>query len=393
MRVGIIGLGFRLGYLGHVFKAVDESFEIAGYVDPDPAGLPGLLEKGISAGKAYATPQDLVANEKLDWLMIGSPNHLHLDHIRFGLESGLKIFCEKPVVTTIAESIELAKLMAKFGHERLMVGLVLRYSPLYKDLRAIQASGTLGNIVSIEASEHIEPYHGAFFMRDWRRYSRYTGGFMLEKCCHDLDLYNGVMGARPRFVASFGGRRSFTPANAPEAHGVNDLEVFHRKPSGWMGADKVFDSDGDIIDFQTAIVEYENGASLAFHTNLNVPDDFRRFCVIGAKGTAEGDFVRGFLNIHRAIDSAKLVGNSYQAPSKKSQHYGADEQMAADVIAHVKSGAALPVSALDAIEAGILALAMDEARASHKVIDLAPVWAKYDACLHGTATTSQAQRG
>ena len=106
-----------------------------------------------------------------------------------------------------------------------------------------------------------------------------------------------------------------------------------------------------------------------------------------------GVFVRGFLNIHRAIDSAKLVGNSYQAPSKKSQHYGADEQMAADVIAHVKSGAALPVSALDAIEAGILALAMDEARASHKVIDLAPVWAKYDACLHGTATTSQAQRG
>ena len=35
MRVGIIGLGFRLGYLGYVFKAIDESFEIAGYVDPE----------------------------------------------------------------------------------------------------------------------------------------------------------------------------------------------------------------------------------------------------------------------------------------------------------------------------------------------------------------------
>jgi len=393
MKVGIVGLGFRLGYLGEIFKDIDPELEIVGYVDPEPAGLPQLERAGISPGRQYATPEALIAGETFDLLMIGSPNHLHLDHIRIGLEAGLKVFSEKPIVTSIEESYELARLLAKHGRDRLLVGLVLRYSPLYRDLRAAQASGMLGDIASIEASEHIPPYHGAFFMRDWRRYSHYTGGFMLEKCCHDLDLYNGVMGVRPRFVASFGGRRSFTPANAPAAHGVNDLEVFHRKPSGWMGADKVFDSDADIIDFQTAIVEYENGASLAFHTNLNVPDDFRRFCVIGAKGTAEGDFVRGFLNVHRAIDSEKLVSNSYKAPSQKSQHYGADERMAADVIAHVTTGAPLPVSAFDAIEAGILALAMDEARLGHKVIDLAPVWATYDACLSGTASSSRSING
>ncbi len=141
-----------------------------------------------------------------------------------------------------------------------MVGLVLRYAPLYVDLRKAQKDGLLGDVASIEASEHIPPYHGAFFMRDWRRYDRYAGSFMLEKCCHDLDLYNGVMGCRPMRVASFGGRRSFTPKNAPQRQGVNDLEVYHRKPSGWLGSDKVFDSDGDIIDFQTAIVEYANGA-------------------------------------------------------------------------------------------------------------------------------------
>ncbi|MBS1165476.1 MAG: Gfo/Idh/MocA family oxidoreductase [Proteobacteria bacterium] len=384
MKVGIIGLGFRLGYLGETLKDIDPDFEIVGYVDPEPAGLPQLERAGISAGRKFETPEELVASKNLDLLMIGSPNHLHLEHIRVGLAAGLKVFSEKPIVASVEESYELARLLAKHGHDRLLVGLVLRYSPLYRDLRAAQASGLLGDIASIEASEHIPPYHGAFFMRDWRRYAHYTGGFMLEKCCHDLDLYNGVMGVRPRFVASFGGRRSFTPANAPQARGVNDFEVFHRKPSGWMGSDKVFDSDADIIDFQTAIVEYENGASLAFHTNLNVPDDYRHFCVIGAKGMAEGDFVRGFLKVHRAIDSEKLIANSYEAPSAKSQHYGADEQMAADVIAHVTEGAPLPVSALDAIEAGILALAMDEARIAHKVVDLAPVWVTYDACLNGT---------
>ncbi len=58
MKVAIIGLGFRLGYLGRVFSEIDPSFEIVGYVDPAPAGLKGLTEAGISAGKAYATPRN-----------------------------------------------------------------------------------------------------------------------------------------------------------------------------------------------------------------------------------------------------------------------------------------------------------------------------------------------
>ncbi|MBO0344054.1 Gfo/Idh/MocA family protein [Roseibium limicola] len=383
MKVGIIGLGFRLGYLGYIFNQIDPDFEIVGYTDPAPAGMPVLEEHGLTAGQSYATPEELIAGQEMDLLMIGSPNHMHLDHIRLGLEAGLKVFSEKPIVMSIEQSYALAELLNTHGHDRLLVGLVLRYSPLYKDLRKAQEDGRLGEVVSIEASEHIQPYHGAFFMRDWRRYSEYAGSFILEKCCHDLDLYNGVVGARPRFVASFGGRKSFTPANAPQNAGVNDLEVYHRKPSGWQGADKVFDSDGDIIDYQTAIVEYENGVSMTFHTNLNVPDEFRRFCVVGAKGMAEGDFVRGFLDVHRAHDNEKVIANKYQAPSATSHHYGADEQMAEDVFKHIKDGAPLPVSALDALEAGILALAMDEARLSRKVVDLAPVWQQYDAALHG----------
>ncbi|MFC3162521.1 Gfo/Idh/MocA family protein [Ciceribacter thiooxidans] len=383
MKVAVIGLGFRLGYLGRILSEIDPDFEIVGYVDPAPAGLEALEQRGISSGRSYPSPEALIAGEKFDLLMIGSPNHLHLEHIRIGLEAGLTVFTEKPIVVSIEESYALASLLAKYGHDRLLVGLVLRYSPLYRDLRRAQAEGRLGEVVSIEASEHIEPYHGAFFMRDWRRYGRYAGGFMLEKCCHDLDLYNGVVGARPRFVASFGGRKSFVPENAPAATGANDLEVYHRKPSGWMGSDRVFDSDADIIDYQTAIVEYENGASMTFHTNLNVPDQFRRFCVIGSKGMAEGDFVRGYMNVHDARTNEKTVANTYTAPSDESQHYGADEQMAADVLAFVEEGRPQPVSAIDALEAGILALAMDEARLGRKVIDLAPVWATFDACLQG----------
>ncbi|MFE3837430.1 Gfo/Idh/MocA family protein [Pseudogemmobacter sonorensis] len=380
MRVAIIGLGFRLGYLGHVFNEMDPDFQIVGYFDPAPAGMAVLEQHGIGAGTAYGSAEDLVKAGGFDLLMIGSPNHLHLDHIRLGLEAGVKVFSEKPIVSTIEQTYALAALLAKFGPENLMVGLVLRYAPLYRDLLAARDGGQLGKIVSIEAAEHIYPYHGAFFMRDWRRYEKWSGSFMLEKCCHDLDLYNGLIGARPERVASFGGRKTFVPENDPRLEGVNDLDIFHRKPSGWNGSDKVFDSDGDIIDYQVAIIEYANGVGMNFHTNLNAPDQFRRFAVFGTKGQAEGDFIRAFFKVTDVLSEKTLIDKTYQATAL-SQHYGADEEMASGIVSHVMRGGPLPVSPLDALEAGILALATDEARRARQVIDLRPVWDRYDAAL------------
>src|SRR5690606_13420994 len=182
------------------------------------------------------------------------------------------------------------------------------------------------------------------------------------------------------YVASFGGRRSFTPENAPQGEGGNDLSEYYRKPSGWQGADKVFDSDGDIIDFQTAIVQYENGAALTFHTNMNVPDDFRRFAVIGAKGMAEGDFIRNYFRVTDSRTANRLEDKTYKT-SDLSQHYGADEQMAEDILKHMVEGAALPVSVTDAFEAGLLALSMNEAICSKTVVDMTLNWRSIDQAL------------
>lgn len=383
MRVGIVGLGSRLSYLARIFSVtLGDEFRVVAHVDPELFGLAYVEEHAIPVGQRYETLEAMLAGENLDLLMVGSPNHLHLGHIRTGLEAGARVFTEKPVVTTVADTMELARLLHTHGADNVMVGLVLRYAPLYVDLRRAQAEGLLGEVVSIEACEHLGTYHGAFFMRDWRRYEKYSGSFMLEKCCHDLDLYNGVMGCRPRYVSSFGGRKTFIPKNAPEAQGSNDLEVYYRKPGGWMATDKVFDSDADIIDFQQALVEYENGSSLCFHTNLNVPDEYRRFAVMGVRGMAEGDFVRNFFKVTDARTERRLIDKTYGA-SDLSVHYGADEQMAHDIARHLVDGAPLPVSIVDALEAGLLALTMDEARRTRTVVDMTATWQKFDAALAG----------
>ena len=374
MRIVTAGMGLRAGHVLRTLKQAMPEAEVVGFYDPQPTHLDMLGDV-----PRFPSVEAMLSDARPDLYCVFSPNVFHLDQIRLGLEAGVQVFTEKPVVISIEETLELARLLSIHGGaRRAMVGLVLRYSQHMVDLRAAMAQGWLGQVTSLEANEHIGPYHGAFFMRDWRRRDAYAGGFMLEKCCHDLDIYNMVTGSRPARVASFGGRKSFLPENAPASN--EEAQIFHVKKSVWEQTDDPFRSDGDIIDFQTAILEYETSASLAFHTNLNVPDEERHFLVAGTDGIAEGDFVRGYLKV-TARDGRRLVDNDYsQGAAAKGAHYGADEMMCADITRYLRGQTdSLPVSILDAMEAGVAALALDEARVTGKVVDLADTWAKLDA--------------
>lgn len=374
MRIVTAGMGLRAGHVLQTLKAAMPEAEVVGYYDPQPTHLDMIGE----ATPRYDSIEAMLAQAKPDLYCVFSPNLFHLEQIRLGLQAGVQVFTEKPVVISIPETLELARLLAAHGGvNRAMVGLVLRYSQHMVDLRSAMAAGQLGQIVSLEANEHIGPYHGAFFMRDWRRRTDLAGGFMLEKCCHDIDIYNMITGSRPARVASFGGRKSFVPANAPASNA--EAEIFHIKRSVWESTDDPFRSDGDIIDYQTAILQYETGTSLAFHTNLNVPDEHRRFCVMGTHGMAEGDFVRGYLRV-TARDGTRLADHDYSQGVAVGAHYGADAMMCADIAAYLRGqSAALPVSILDAMEAGIAAIALDQARQSGQVVDLTETWAALDA--------------
>lgn len=376
MKIAIAGVGLRSSHVLSIFQSLEPDLEFVGYFDPQPTHLYEI----DAAMPGFDSAASMLNQTKPDLFFIGSPNIFHLEHIRAGLESNVPhIFTEKPVVISIEETLALSELLAKHsGVSRVMVGLVLRYSQHMMDLRSALDAGVLGPITSLEANEHIAPYHGSFFMRDWRRKSSLSGGFILEKCCHDLDLYNWITGSRPTRVASFGGKRSFV---AEHAHLTEkEQEIFSSKPSVWQAAEDAFTADGDIIDFQTALLEYETGASLAFHTNSNVPDEHRRFCVMGAKGMAEGDFVRGYLKVTQR-DGSVYMDRDYRADGLKQSkaHYGADHRMVANILQHLKNASTpLPVSIVDALEAGIAALALDQARINRQVVELGRTWDAFD---------------
>lgn len=365
-----------MGYLAKIFADTIPEFDIVCYADPQPTGFRRMDDDSVRRLRGFTDLESMLSSENLDLVMIGSPNVFHCDQLCNLLDSGVKIFCEKPVVVSEEQTFTLLNALKKAGTNQVMVGLVLRYAPLYRDLIRLMNENVLGDIISIEASEHIPPVHGAFFFRDWRRKTHFSGGFLLEKCCHDIDLYAGLVKSRPRRVASFGGNSFFVKNRQHLAR----ESIYQRWPSLWQSTDSSFSDDSDIVDHQVAMIEYCNDSRLCFHTNVHTSDAFRRFCVIGTNGMAEGDFVRGYLKAHRAVPKERVFDSNY-ADDEVSMHYGAEEKMANDIAKHLEQGSPLPVSVLDALVAGLTAMKIDESRLKGQVLDLSELWTRFDEAI------------
>jgi predicted dehydrogenase len=367
-RIAIIGLGQRIA---HVLLAMEESgweLDIAGYADPAPVGLP-ILKRDI---RAYADTASLLADGPFDLAMIGSPNHLHYEHLLATFAAGYPVFAEKPIVRTQDETFALARRLAKAPP--LYIGLVMRSMPIVREVIARVDAGALGEIVSLDATEHLPPEHGAYLARNWRRKREWGGSFLLDKVCHDFDIFGRIARSRAARVASFGGKRIFEPAHTSEH------EAYSAVDAGWSGANDAFHSDMDVSDHQTAIVEYANGVRLSFHSNSHVGLQERRWYVAGTRGTLIADLVRNRLMLRSAHDRAGPERIDYGGRTQDN-HNGADQAMARDLLAALEGRAAFPVTALDSMEAGLTVMAIDRAMREGSVIECAQMWADYDAAL------------
>jgi predicted dehydrogenase len=377
-RIGVIGLGQRIAHMLAAMKEVGWRLDVAAYVDPAPIGAPILAAAGITPGRACATPQDLLRHGPFDLLMLGAPNHLHFEHLTLALGAGIPIFAEKPIVRTEDETEALARRLARPDASPLFIGLVMRSMPIVREVIARVDSGGLGEIVSIDATEHLPPEHGGYLARNWRRKQAWGGSYLLDKVCHDFDIFGRIAGARPARVASFGGRRIFTAerVNPPRTY-EDGSPAYTSRDAGWGAANDAFESDMDVTDHQVALVEYANQVRLSFHANSHVALPERRWYVAGTEGTLIADLVRNKLMVRRALDRGKPERIEYGNLTDDT-HNGADQAMARDLKAWFETGAAFPVTPYESLEAGLTVMAIDRSMAEGQMIDCAPIWARYD---------------
>jgi predicted dehydrogenase len=378
VRIGVIGLGQRIAHVLRAMLDVGFEYRVAGYADPAPVGLSILKERDIEPGQTYASAAALLKDGPFDLVMIGSPNHLHLEHLLASLEAGFPIFVEKPIVRTEEETFVLARRIAGKKLPPLFVGLVMRSMPIVREVIARVDSGSLGELVSIDATEHLPPEHGGYLARNWRRKQIWGGSFMLDKVCHDFDIFGRLAGSRATRVASFGGRRVFTAARANNSRAYEDgSPAYSLRDAGWAGANDAFQSDMDVTDHQVALVEYANGVCLSFHSNSHVALQERRWYVAGSEGTLIADLVRNKMMVRRVLDRRKPERLDWQERTDDS-HNGADQAMAKDLRAALSGNAAFPVTPFESMEAGLTVMAIDRAMSEGAMIDCAPMWNAYD---------------
>jgi predicted dehydrogenase len=378
-RIGVIGLGQRIAHVLAAMKEVGWSLDIVGYADPSPVGLPILAEAGIDPGRGHEGADSLLEGGPFDLVMIGSPNHLHFEHLKVAIAAGWPIFSEKPTVRTPQETLALARILAGHSSPPIFVGLVMRSMPIVREVLARVDRGELGEIVSIDATEHLPPEHGAYLARNWRRRVDFGGSFMLDKVCHDFDIFGRIAGARAAKVASFGGRRIFHSDRSQPGRSYDDgSPAYALRDAGWAAANDPFHSDMDLNDHQVAIVSYASGVALAFHSNSHVALQERRWYVAGTDGTLIADLVRNKLLVRRVLDRRKPERIDFGGRTEDS-HNGADQAMAIDLLAAIEERAAFPVTVSDSVEAGLTVMAIDEASMKGETIDCEAMWRSYDA--------------
>ena len=295
------------------------------------------------------------------------------------MATGWPVFAEKPIVRTQEETFDLARRLAAGGTPPLFIGLVMRSMSIVRETIARADSGELGQIVSIDATEHLPPEHGGYLARNWRRRQDFGGSYLLDKVCHDFDIFGRLVGSRPAKVASLGGRSIFTPERAEAPRTYSDgSPAYAIRDAGWAGANDAFQSDMDVTDHQTAIIQYENGVRLSFHANSHVALPERRWYVAGTDGTLIADLVRNKLMVRKAMDRGKPERIEYGNRTEDS-HNGADQAMARDLLAALEGREPFPVTPLESMEAGLTVMAIDRAMAEGEMIDCAPMWERYDA--------------
>ena len=347
--------------------------------DPDPASI-FRCRAGVARDAAVCVNEaELCGRDDVDWVFIGSWNSWHAAQAVAAFAAGKHVFCEKPLSLSLDEA-ELMHTAWRASGCTFALGLVLRYSPLYRAARAAIDAGRIGRLLSFEFNETLAFNHGGYIHGNWRRHTRNAGSHLLEKCCHDLDLALWLAGDLPSRVASFGGRTFFTPENrvhqdriGPNADGCKAFESWSDPSRERINP---FTDDKDIVDHQVAILEFGGGVRATFHTHCMAAIPERRFYMLGSEGTLRLDAYTGKLELRRVgWDEPLDVSN----PIDGDGHGGADEPMARE-LAECMAGLRAPAAGFaEGLRSLVVAQAVDQAMHEGRVVDLALLWARVQA--------------
>ncbi|MES2773183.1 MAG: Gfo/Idh/MocA family oxidoreductase [Bacteroidota bacterium] len=162
LRMGMIG-GGRNSFIGAIHRI---AANIDGLIELSCGALSSNADNALESGRTLFLPGDKIytsyeqmieqesmapADQRMDFVSIVTPNHLHFEPAMMALDKGFHVIIDKPVTFSLAEAKELKSKVEETG---LLFGLTHTYTgyPMVKQARQMVREGMLGRIRKV----HVE---------------------------------------------------------------------------------------------------------------------------------------------------------------------------------------------------------------------------------------------
>jgi predicted dehydrogenase len=372
----IAGLGSRgLDSYGAYQDNNPGDMRVTAGADPDPhrRGL-AAHRLGIPPELLFESAEEMLQRSKLaDVMLVATQDRQHFAHSMPALEAGYDLLLEKPISPDMDECVKLRDRAEELGRKA-AVCHVLRYTVFYRAIYRLLGEGAIGALAAVQASENVCYWHHAhsFVRGNWRSSSE-TSPMILQKCCHDMDIYSWLIGADCASVSSFGSLGHFTKEHAPHGsaarctdgcaardgcpydavrfyltYGVskgldcwpfsvvtNDLTE-----AGMLAALRdgpygrcVYHCDNNVVDRQSLSMLYKNGVTLSFTMSAFTGRNTRTMRLMGTHGEIYGDTEREELWLHRFGSDPQRIDVT---AGGASGHGGGDAGLMKDFISYIR---------------------------------------------------------
>ncbi|MBQ5659992.1 MAG: Gfo/Idh/MocA family oxidoreductase, partial [Lachnospiraceae bacterium] len=295
------------------------------------------------------------------------------------LKAGYDLLLEKPFAVNQEEADRLLVCAHETGR-KVMICHVLRYAPFYKEMKTLLSNGEIGTVLSIQMAEHVSYFHQSVsYVRGKYASPKLCGsGMLLSKCSHDLDIMAWMLnGIQPEKVSSIGTVSQFKEDMAPEGAGTHCLldcpverecifsakRLYLENPQRWANniwhecgcvgiaeeekeqvlrkpdnpySQCVYLRNLQIVDHQSMMVSFANGALGTFSMVGGSSASGRRIHITGTKGEIYGTFEDQRYTVS-LIDPREAGGKKeyvvdVSSAQKGNAHGGGDQAIVRDFI-------------------------------------------------------------
>ena len=195
-RWGIIGTGGIAGAFAKDLQKLPD--HIVGAVGSRSMEKGQAFAAEFKGCTAYGSYQELVSDPDIDGIYVATPHPTHVSNTLLALRAGKPVLCEKPFAVNASES----KLMIDTAREMnltLMEAMWTRFLPHIHLVRKILASGSIGEVISVEADhgQRLAPLQIPRLMLP-----EFAGGALLDLGIYPVSFAHMVLGVPSKISAS-----------------------------------------------------------------------------------------------------------------------------------------------------------------------------------------------